>query len=59
MTGRHATGPMPSPPVTEHIARIPLWLDVSAVAFGAMQGGSFGAQYRHESNFDHPLRLRC
>ena len=38
--------------MTEHIARIPLWLDLSAVAFGAMQGGSFGAQFRHESNFD-------
>lgn len=38
--------------MNEHIARIPLWLDLSAVAFGAMQGGSFGAQARDESNFD-------
>ena len=43
---------MPSPPVIDHIARIPLWLDLSSVAFGAMQGGSFGAQFRHERNFD-------
>jgi uncharacterized membrane protein YeiH len=42
----------PTGPVTEHIARIPLWLDLAAVAFGAMQGGAFGAQFRDESNFD-------
>lgn len=38
--------------MTEHIARIPLWLDLASVGFGAMQGGSFGAQAREESNFD-------
>ena len=38
--------------MTDHIAHIPLWLDLAAVAFGAMQGGSFGAQAREESDFD-------
>jgi uncharacterized membrane protein YeiH len=38
--------------VREELARIPLWLDLSAVAFGAMQGGGFGTVAREERNFD-------
>ena len=38
--------------MSEEAARIPLWLDLAAVAFGAMQGGGFGTLTRDERNFD-------
>ena len=31
-------------------AQVPLWIDLAAVAFGAMQGGVFGARARDERN---------
>ena len=31
-------------------AQVPLWIDLAAVAFGAMQGGIFGARARDERN---------
>ena len=33
-------------------AQVPLWIDLSAVAFGAMQGGAFGTRASDERNFD-------
>ncbi len=31
-------------------AHVPLWIDLAAVAFGAMQGGVFGTVARDERN---------
>lgn len=36
----------------EELPQLPLWIDLAAVAFGAMQGGGFGTQARDERNFD-------
>ena len=38
------------------VARIPLWLDLAAVAFGHTQGGAFGTLALDERSFD-PLAV--
>jgi hypothetical protein len=38
------------PAVPAHAVHVPLWIDLAAVAFGAMQGGAFATLSRDERN---------